>query len=182
MFGRRILTIAALVSVAAPAAAFAAANRETDKRRTPTQDAGYFMGYPSPTYSWHGCTKVDTAYNPVPLMADSPVKGKTTQKYVKFTVLPSGYPRFSWKVRSGWRICGVQGAFQLSSKSVSADLLTEAGYTSSTTKGQTAQNGVEAIKVTIPKGGIRARGFEEFEGKTFDIKSVQSISVFVKKK
>lgn len=182
MTGRRALAIAALVSVAVPAAAVGAVNRENDKRRKPTQDAGYFLGYPSPTYSWHGCTKVDTAYNPIPYSADSPVQGKTTQKYVRFTVLPNGYPRFSWKVKAGWRVCGVQGAFVLSNKSASADLLAEAGYTSSTTAGQTAKNGVETIKVPIPKDSIRARGFEEFEGKTFDIKSVQSISVFVKKK
>lgn len=182
MYGRRALVIATLISVSVPTIAFAAVNRETDKRRKPTQDAGYFLGYPSPTYSWHGCTKSDTAYNPIPVSANAPKPGKTTQKYVRFTVLPAGYPRFSWKVKPGWRICGVQGAFLLSSKSVSADLLAEAGYTSSTTQGTTAKNGTETIKVPIPEGGIRTSGYEQFEGKTFNIKSVQSISVFVKKK
>jgi hypothetical protein len=42
--------------------------------------------------------------------------------------------------------------------------------------------GSETIQVKIPTKGIRVQGYEQFEGKTFSIKSVQHVTVFVKKK
>ena len=36
-------------------------------------------------------------------------------------------------------------------------------------------------QVTIPTKGIGREGFEEYEGKTFSIRSVQHVTVFVKK-
>ena len=65
---------------------------------------------------------------------------------------------------------------------MSADLLAEAAYTSGPKAGATAAgDGREKLKVTIPTKGIRANGFEEFEGKTFGIVAFQSVTVFVKK-
>jgi hypothetical protein len=104
---------------------------------------------------------------------------------VRFTVkVGGGFPRFAWKAKPGWRICGVQAAAQLRSRSVRADLLAEIGYPSGPTQGSTsaASGGTETLSVTIPKRGIRARGFEQFEGQTFSIVAFQSVSVFVKPK
>lgn len=185
---RHLLTITLLVLAMTAAPALAAGikkNPENDKRRGPAMDAGYFLGFPSPTYQWHGCTKVDTHHWPIPLAGQTGSRGKNTSRYVRFTVLlGGGFPRFAWKVKPGWRICGVQAAVQLRNRSARADLLAEAGYTSGPTEGSTskAAGGGETVKVTIPKNGIRKRGFEQFEGKTFSIVAFQSVSVFVRPK
>ena len=185
---RLLLTIVllALSAVAAPAlAAGVKKNPENDRSRGPATDAGYFLGFPSPTYQWHGCTKADTHHWPIPLAGQTGARPKSTSRYVRFTVrVAGGFPRFAWKVKPGWRICGVQAAMQLRSSAVRSDLLAEAGYTSGPTEGSTskAANGAETIKVTIPKNGIRKQGFEQYEGKTFSIVAFQSVSVFVKPK
>lgn len=181
-----ILTLIALSTAVAPAATAAVKkNPENDKRRGPAMDAGYFLGYPSPTYQWHGCAKADTHHWPIPLAGRAVGPARNTSRYVRFTVrVAGGFPRFSWKVKPGWRICGVQAAMQLRNRTARADLLAEAGYTSGATEGSTssAANGAESIRVTIPRNGIRKQGFEQFEGKTFSIVAFQSVSVFVKPK
>jgi hypothetical protein len=181
-----LVTLLILAATAAPAlAAGVKTNPENDRRRGPAMDAGYFLGSPTPTYQWHGCTKVDTHYWPIPLAGPSSPSGKSTSRYVRFTVkVGGGFPRFAWKAKPGWRICGVQAAAQLRSRSVRADLLAEIGYPSGPTQGSTsaASGGTETLSVTIPKRGIRARGFEQFEGQTFSIVAFQSVSVFVKRK
>lgn len=181
-----VITLLALATVAAPAlAAGVRKNPENDKTRGPARDAGYFLGYPSPTYQWHGCTKSDTHDWPIPLAGQPNWRARGTSRYVRFTVTAGGgFPRFAWKVKPGWRICGVQAAVQLRSPAVRSDLLAQAGYTSGPTEGSTskAANGAEKIRVTIPKKGIRKQGFEQYEGKTFSIVAFQSVSVFVKPK
>jgi hypothetical protein len=176
-----VVTAAALaLAASAPAAK---PNPENDKRLGPDKNAGYFLGYPSPTYSWHGCTKVDSQHWHINLATRQPTTQKGTSRYVTFTVLRGGgFPRFAWKVKPGWRICGVQAAVQLSNATVDSDLLAETGYTSGPTAGSTSPTGKETVKVTIPRNGIRKRGFEKYEGKTFSIVAFQSVSVFVKKK
>jgi len=180
------IVLVALSAVAAPAlGAGVKKNPENDKSRGPATDAGYFLGYPSPTYQWHGCTKSDTRDWPIPLAGQTGWKAKGTSRYVRFTVIAGGgFPRFAWKAKPGWRICGVQAAMQLRSSAVRSDLLAEAGYTSGPTEGSTskAANGAETVKVTIPKNGIRKQGFEQYEGKTFSIVAFQSVTVFVKRK
>lgn len=87
----------------------------------------------------------------------------------------------TWEVKKGWRICGVQAGVVLDNPTVSALLLAEVGYTSGPRKGATSSTGTETIQVTIPTKGIGREGFEEYEGKTFSIRSVQHVTVFVKK-
>lgn len=174
--------IASSALIAVPVAAGKVAkNPENDKSLGPTKNAGYFLGYPSPTYQWHGCTKSDTQQGPKNLVDSTPNTEKSTSRYVRFTVSRTA-PKYSWKAKPGWKICGVQVAVQLTNKDVDSDLLAEAGYTSGPSAGSTATgDGRETIKVKIPAKGIRARGFEKYEGKTFSILDFQSVTVFVKR-
>lgn len=160
-----------------------AKNPENDKSLGPTKSAGYFLGSPTPTYQWHGCTKSDTQQGPRNLVDGSPNTEKSTSRYVRFTVNTKAYPAFSWEAKAGWRICGVQVAVQLTNPDVDSDLLAEAGYTSGGSAGSTATgDGRERITVKIPAKGIRVRGFEKYEGKTMSIVAFQSVTVFVKRK
>lgn len=169
------------LSLAVAAAALAASKPETDKSLGPSATPGHFLGYPTPTYSWHGCTKEDTQWWPISLVSGSPTTSPSTHRRVTFTVKRTGYPRFSWKAKAGYRICGVEAAVQLTSPQVrGSDLLAEASYTSGPTSGSTSLDGREKIKVRIPTKGIDQAGFEEFEGKTFSIAGFQAVSVFVK--
>lgn len=168
--------------LALPSSATAAkSNPEVDKL-PPSANPGYFLGHPSPTYSWHGCTKSANRLTLAPPVPGQPDIGRgTKQKSVTFAV-QSSPPYASWRVKPGWKICGVQIGVVLDNPTVSAMLMAEVGYTSGVKKGSTNANGRETIQVTIPTKGIGRAGFEEFEGKTFSIRSVQHVTVFVKKK
>jgi hypothetical protein len=182
---RRVATVlVALLALSVTAAAATAAKRnpETDKSLGPADGPGYFLGSPQATYSWHGCTKSDTQYWPVSLVDGTPTTNKGSSRYVRFAVSRTSLPRFSWRTKPGYRICGVQAAVQLSSPQVDSDLLAEASYPSGPTAGTTIAVGREQLKVTIPTKGIRVRGFEKFEGRSFSILAFQSVTVFVKKK
>ncbi len=176
------MTAVTVALLAAPSLASAAKSNPENDKLPPTANAGYFLGYPSPTYSWHGCTRTATKLTLAPPVDGQPplLKG-TKQKAVTFTVASTA-PYATWKVKPGWKICGVQVGVVLENPDVSALLLGEAGYTSGTKSGSTAKDGKETIPVTIPAKGIGSQGFEEFEGKTFSIRSVQHVTVFVKKK
>ncbi len=182
MIKNTAVTALAVCALAVPSVASAAKSNPESDRLPPTANAGHFLGYPSPTYSWHGCSKSATR-----LTLATPVDGQpdvgtgNKQKAVTFT-MASTPPYAAWKVKPGWRICGVQVGVVLENPGVSALLLGEAGYTSGTKKGSTADDGKETIQVTIPTKGIGRKGFEEFEGKTFSIRSVQHVTVFVRKK
>ncbi|MCU0277903.1 MAG: hypothetical protein MUE31_03320 [Candidatus Nanopelagicales bacterium] len=176
------VSILAMCTLAvAPAASAAKSNPEGDKL-PPTASAGYFLGYPSPTYQWHGCTKVASQ-----LTLSRPVDGQprlpkgNRQSAVQFS-MQSTAPYASWEVKPGWRICGVQVGAVLDNPDVDTLLLAEVGYTSGPKKGSTAATGKETIQVKIPTKGIGSQGFEKYEGKTFSIRSIQHVSVFVKKK
>jgi hypothetical protein len=176
------LIAAAIAGVPAAAAlAKAGSNPETDATLGPSAGPGHFLGYPSPTSSWHGCTKEDTQWWPVSLVTGSRTTTPSSHRYVTFSVNQRGYPRFTWKARAGYRICGVQAAVELYSPQVSEDLLAEASYTSGPTTGATAKDGRETVKVRIPHNGIGDAGFKQFEGKAFSIFAFQAVSVFVKK-
>ncbi len=115
-------------------------------------------------------------------MTDQPTTTPSSHRYVTFTVNTRAYPKFTWKAKAGYRICGAEAAVQMTSPQVpGSDLLGEASYTSGAKSGTTAADGREKIKITIPKKGISRAGFEEFEGKTFSIAAFQSVTVFVKK-
>lgn len=170
----------ALCMMVTPAAA-AKSNPERDKL-PPSANAGYFLGYPTATYSWHGCTKTATAHTPAaPVDGEPELARGTKQKAATFTISRTA-PYVSWQVKSGWKICGVQISAVLESPAVSAMLLAQAGYTSGINSGSTSATGTETIQVTIPTKGIGAQGFEEFEGQTFSISSIQQITVFMKKR
>jgi len=175
-----VTALLACALVVPSGASAAKSNPESDKL-PPTASAGYFLGHPSPTYSWHGCTKVATKST-----LAKPVEGQpgvfkgNKQKAVSFT-MQSTPPYASWRVKPGWKICGVQVGAVLDNPTVSAMLFAQIGYTSRTKKGATAADGKETLTVTIPTKGIGRQGFEEFEGKTFSVRSIQHVSVFVKK-
>lgn len=174
-----VLVLALSVSLA-PAAA-AKSNPENDKL-PPTANAGYFLGYPTPTYSWHGCSKNATIHSPAKEIPGEPkVLPGSHQGAVTFTVTPTA-PYVSWKVKAGWRICGVQVATVLDNPNVTSMLLAQTGYTSGPKKGSTSASGRETIQVTIPLKGIDSPGFEKFEGQTFSMRSIQSVAVFIKKR
>ena len=180
MLHRSVPAILALGMTLVPAAGHAKkVNPENDKR-PPSADAGYFLGYPSPTYSWHECTRAATRSVKPPVEGQPPVPRGNKQGAVRFTVAPTA-PFVTWEVKKGWRICGAQAGVVLDNPTVSALLLAEVGYTSGPRKGSSAPTGTETIQVTIPTKGIGREGFEEYEGKTFSIRSLQHVTVFVKK-
>src|SRR4051794_37937728 len=88
-------------------------NPEGNAQAKPDDDAGYFLGYPSETYQWHGCTKTSTQQTPATLDDGVPAPGKgTSYNKVKWTTTTTtttaataGYV-LSWKVADGWKICG----------------------------------------------------------------------------
>ncbi len=179
MLKRTGALVLALSMSLAPAAA-AKSNPEND-RLPPTANAGYFLGYPSPTYSWHGCTKTSTARaTATPIEGEPPLVKGSKQNAVTFTIGTTA-PYVSWQVKNGWRICGVQVSAVLDNANVSSMLLAEAGYTSGPKKGSTSRSGTETIQVSIPTKGIGRQGFEEFEGQTFSMRSIRQVAVFVKK-
>lgn len=181
MIKRSAVVAFAVCALAVPSVVSAAKSNPENDRLPPTANAGYFLGYPSPTYSWHGCTKVATKSTlATPVQGQPNVVKGNKQKAVSFT-MQSTPPYASWRVKPGWKICGVQVGAVLDNPSVSALLLAQIGYTSRTKKGATAADGKETITVTIPTKGIGRQGFEEFEGKTFSVRSIQHVSVFVKK-
>ena len=143
-----------------------AVNPESANRK-PNQDAGHFLGHPTPTYQWHGCTKSSTRTTPTtpPIPLPATPRGNK-QKKVKWTVVNSTAADSGWVIRwevaKGWKICGVQVAVRGSNPSLDADLAMQAGYTSGAGKGSTVKSGAETIKVKISKheadmGGLAAR-------------------------
>lgn len=179
---KRVVLAAALgLSMTLTPASAAKSNPEAD-RLPPGASAGYFLGYPGPTYSWHGCTKTATARSPAaPVPGEPPLPRGSKQKAVTFTVQRTA-PYVSWEVKSGWKICGVQAGAVLDNPTLDSQLLAEVGYTSGPTKGSTSRTGTETIRVTIPTKGIDQQGFEQYEGLTFSMARIQHVVVFVKRK
>lgn len=176
-----VLAAAAALALAVPAASAALKDNPENKRLPPTANAGYFLGYPSHTYSWHGCTAsaVKASVRRVPQAP--PLASGTRQAAVSFTATLGAPPYVSWQAKRGWTICGVQASVLLSHPDVPALLLAEVGYTSGRQKGSTARDGRETILVPIARKAIDRAEFERYEGKTFTISSVQDVTVFVKR-
>lgn len=166
-----------------------AVNPETAPRK-PNQDAGHYLGYPTPTYQWHKCTKTSNRKTPTkpPAVAGMPAFPRgTKQAAVKWTVVSSAAADSGWVVRweaaKGWKICGVQVAVRGSNPKVDADLVMMAGYKSGGAQGATVKSGAETVRVSISKheasmGGLQAL----YGGKTYKIEDIYGIAVFVKKK
>ena len=175
------MTVAALV-IAGPAVAKVKPNSENNSRLGPDDSAGEFLGFPQPTFQWHGCKATSIWTTPRGLPEGAPELGPGTKpKAVSFNYNPAAPPYVSWKVNAGYKICGVQVMVELSNPDVDSLLFGSAGYTSGKAKGSTAKNGKESIKVKIPKNGI-GQQFEGYEGRTYSMSAIDGIAVFVKKK
>ncbi len=179
---RAALCALALLVLLVPAAGAAKrpANPET-KSLPPTANAGYLLGYPVPTYEWHGCTATATATTQFERVPGAPPYTKgSRQRLVTFQVSTSA-PYVTWSVKKGYAICGVEAAVVMANPTVDSELLGEIGYTSGRRRGSTAADGRETIRVHIKRGAIGYADFAKFEGKTFSIDYVQDVAVFVKR-
>lgn len=175
--------LGALLLLPAPVLAQAKNNPE-HKKLPPTANAGYFLGHPLPTYSWHGCTATASMATlgavTRPIQGEPRVSRGTKPGAVKIT-RTVGAPYLSWEAKKGWTICGVQASAVLRNATVPALLLAEIGYTSGARRGSTAPTGEETLRVPIPKKAINRGEFERYEGKTFTIDEIRSVTVFVKR-
>jgi hypothetical protein len=173
------LVAALLASSLVPSTAVAKVNPETNAKLGPTDNPGHYLSYPTPTYQWHGCKLTARAEAlDVEEIPGAPKFGKgTKQSAVTFTVT-AAQPYISWKVKAGYKICGVQASVLLGRPDDDTLHLAEIGYTSGVTKGSTAPAGSETIKVKIPKD----EGDKKMAGKTYSIGSPRDVTVFVKKK
>ncbi|HKG40353.1 MAG TPA: hypothetical protein VKB25_15290 [Conexibacter sp.] len=180
---RRAIGIAAALSLVpvASAAAFSLRNSPEYKRLPPTANAGYFLGYPSGTYSWHGCTASATKASLRRLAQAPPLARGTRQGAVTFTPQLGTPPYISWRANRGWTICGVQASAVLRNPTVDADLLAEIGYTSGPKQGATSATGRETISVPIPRKAIDRAEYERYEGKRFTIVSIEDVAVYVRR-
>lgn len=155
------------------------------KKLPPSANAGYFLGHPLPTYSWHGCTasasRVPLAALQKPIQGEPSVGRGTKPGAVTFTTTV-GPPYVAWRAKRGWTICGVQASAVLRNPTVDADLLAEIGYRSTARSGSTAPvTDGEALRVPIPRRAIDRGIYERYEGKVFTIREIRSITVFVKR-
>ena len=172
---RRVLVALVAAAVLWPTAANGeAASPRSTASRGPDQDAGYFLGYPSPTYSWHKCTKTSSMATPTPLDPGVPGAGKgTKQNKVTWTLeQPSGAGAgytLKWKVAKGWKICGAQVALRGYKADADADYAMEAGYTSKGTKGSTVTTGSETIQVKLSKQDCDEIGIDKKYAGTWSI-------------
>jgi hypothetical protein len=180
---RRAAALAALAAalLLVPAAFAATRGNPETKSLPPTANPGYLLGYPTPTYQWHGCTATATRSTLAPRVPGAPPNAKGShQGAVQFTTTLAA-PYVSWQAKRGWRICGVQAAVVLDNPDVDSQLLAEVGYTSGPQRGSTASDGRETILVPIKRGAIGYADFAKFEGKTFTIARIQDVAVFVKR-
>jgi hypothetical protein len=174
------LAVLALLAVAVPLAHAARVNPER-RSLPPTANPGYLLGYPTPTYQWHGCTATATQSAQVERVPGAPENAKGTHQGAVTFKTSRTAPYVSWQVKRGWKICGVEAAAVLTNADVDSDLLGEIGYTSGPQRGSTAGDGRETIVVPIARGAIGYADFKKYEGKTFAIRYVQDVAVFVKR-
>lgn len=180
---RRVALCAlSLLVLAVPVAVAAKLPRTPETERLPpTASAGYLLGYPVPTFEWHGCTATATATTLFDRVPGAPPYTKgSRQRLVTFKV-SSTAPYVTWQVKKGYTICGAEAAVVMANPRVDSELLGEIGYTSGRSRGATASDGRETIRVHIKKGAIGYSDFKKFEGKTFSIDYVQDVAVFVKR-
>jgi hypothetical protein len=168
---RRALAAAAvsglMLAIAGPATAGHKPLPEDDSSAKPNDDQGYLLGYPSPTYSWHGCHKTSSVVTPAPReveVPEQPSKGNAQAKVTWTTtstpgVTTSGYT-ITWEVAKGWKICGVEAAVLGTDPDAAFDVGMQAGYTSKATKGSTVTSGSETIKVKVTKKDTQDLGID----------------------
>ncbi|HCB07140.1 MAG TPA: hypothetical protein PLZ93_05170 [Nocardioides sp.] len=166
--------------------ASAARNPEADKDAGPGEDAGHHLGYPSPTIAWHGCQKTSSQVTPADQdeqygVPAQPTKGNKQNK-VTWTVTGgrSDYV-VSWKVASGWKICGAEAAVLGTDPEQTFDLAMQIGYTSKKGSGS-AKAGPQPFKVKITKRDLRDSGVDEMYAGNWSISKIYSITVYITKK
>jgi hypothetical protein len=182
--------VACLVVLAAMGATPALAakhtsNPETDASLGPETGAGHYLPGQSESGQWHGCRKEDLQWYPTSLLSGQPTSSPSSHRYVTFKVNVGGRPTFSWKVKSGYRICGVEAFATLASAETrGGELLAWASYKSGPTSGSTATDGKETVMVHMPKSldVDDQPDLKVFEGKTLGMYAFQAIAVYVKKK
>ncbi len=183
---------------AAASTAVAAKPNPEKKKRKPDQDLGYYLGHPTPTYQWHGCTQTSTRRAPAPKNSSydlyaqypqyAPAKGSKQGK-VKYVVV-SAPTRDGWVLKwevkkpAKWKICGVQVTGLFDATGVPYLLAAQAGYTSGAKKGSTATTSAgETWKLKVPKS--TPLGWEvpkEAEGKKMTPVAIAAVTVFIAKK
>jgi hypothetical protein len=184
---RRVLVVLVAAAVLWPASAMAKPIPEADSSAGPGEDAGYFLGYPSPTYSWHGCTKTSTQDTPTTLDPGVPGAGpgnkqsKVTWTLEQPSAATAGYT-LRWKVANGWKICGAQIAMRGVKADADADYAMQAGYTSKGSKGSTVTTGSETIQVKLSKKDCAELGIDKKYAGTWSIGGIYDVTVFIKKK
>ena len=186
---RRALAVLALSGLTLATAGPALATKPTPEGNShakPNDDEGYFLGYPSETYQWHGCTKTSTQQTPATLDDGVPAPGKgNAHNKVTWSTTPSttATSRYvlSWKVADGWKICGAQAAILGFDDQATFDLAMEVGYTSKGTKGSTVTSGSETIVTKLSKQDCKELGIDpQFKG-SWGIRKIYAVTVFIKK-
>ena len=181
---RRVLALSCVV-VMVPATGLASGvkkNPENDKSLGPTATPGYFTGYPTPTYEYHGCKLTSRSRTAVERIPGMPAYSSgTKQSAVTFVVNPDK-PYVTWRARAGYRICGAQISALLSSPDDDTSHVGGLGYTSGATKGATVRSGSETIKVRVSKKDANSDIARTMGGKTYSIGSIFDVTVFVRKK
>jgi hypothetical protein len=176
----------AVAATATPAlAAKSSSNPETNASLGPETGAGHYLPGQSESGQWHGCRKSDVAWYPLSLLSGQQTTTPSTHKYVTFTVKQGAYPYFSWKVKSGYRICGAEAFATLSGPGTGgSQLLAWASYKSGPTSGSTATDGKETVVVHMPKDleVDDQPDLKVFEGKTVGMDAFQAMAVYVKKR
>jgi streptogramin lyase len=179
---RAARTIKVKAAAAHASAAKHAANPETDTHLGPEAGAGHYLPGQSQTAQWHGCRKSDIQWYPTSLLTDQPTTSPSSHRYVTFTV--GQHPTFSWKVKSGYRICGVEAFVTLASaETQGGQLLAWASYKSGPTSGSTAVDGKETTMVHMPAHlDSDQPDLKIYQGKTLGMYAFQAIAVYVKKR
>jgi hypothetical protein len=186
MSSRITACLVVLVAAAAtPAlAAQAASDPETNASLGPEAGAGHYLPGQSESSAWHGCRKEDIQWYPTSLLTDQPTTAPSSHRYVTFTVNAGSRPTFSWKVKSGYKICGVEAFATLASAETrGGELLAWASYKSGPTSGSTATDGKETVMVHMPQHlDSDQPDLKVYEGKTLGMYAFQAIAVYVKRR
>ena len=171
----------------APATADRKPLPEANAQAKPNDDQGYFLGYPSPTYAWHGCHKTSSVVTPAPREVEVPeqpakgnAQGKVTWTTTTSTTATSGYI-VSWKVADGWKICGVEAAILGDAPDNPYLTAMQVGYTSKATKGSTTTAGSETIKFKLSKKDCQEIGIDAQYAGNFSISKIYGLTAYVKK-
>ena len=156
-------------------------NSENNPRLGPAADHGKWLGHPTNTYMWHGCTQhARFNTNEVREPGMPPYGRGNRQAAVTFTRHQTG-PYVRWQTRPGWRICGVQMSVLLGSPDDRTRYASSIAYRSAHLKGQTAPKGRETVKVRVPRNDPDRESARRMAGKVYTPVKIYDVTVFVKR-